>query len=116
MAVWPPELQQYLNEESFTRVKQDTNITTQVETGPVKKRRRFTNPQIYLNATIWVHKDDYTVLEDWYDNGLSNGTDTFDFVDPPTGRIETFRFVAPFTTVPLGGVYYQVSMQWESIP
>lgn len=115
MADWPSELQQYLNRESFRRQRQDTNITSEVETGPRKVRRRFTNAQTYLRATIWVHQDDFNILEDFYVIDLADGTGTFDFDDPTTGETKQFRFTQPYQANALGGVYFRVTMDWESV-
>jgi hypothetical protein len=113
---WPPQLQQYLQRGEFNQTQQDTNIRTNVETGPVKQRRRFTQPMTDMGCMIWVPHVDYLIFLQFYNQTLLNGTLGFDFDDPITAQPTVWRFAAPFTTSLVGGLTYKISMKWESLP
>ena len=114
--IWPPQLQQFLQRGEFSQTQQDTNIRTNVETGPIKQRRRFTQPQTQMVCMIWVPHDLYQVFLDFYNVTLLNGTLDFDFADPITGAATVWRFSQPFGTTQVGGLTYKISMAWESMP
>ena len=113
--VWPATLQQSVNQANFQIVKQNTNIRTNVETGPIKSRRRFTNPQIQMTCQIWVPESEFATFETFYDTTLKNGSLTFDFDHPITGTTTEWRFVSPPVFTALGGLNYILDMAWESI-
>jgi hypothetical protein len=113
---WPPSLQQFINESGFSLTQQDTNIRSQVETGPIKARRRFTNPQDNMSCQIWLQNVDYNTFKTFYDVTLNNGTLSFDYTHPLTGALDEWRFVIPYTIRVLGGEWFVVNMTWERIP
>jgi hypothetical protein len=113
---WPPQLQQYLQRGTFSQTQQDTNIRTNVETGPVKQRRRFTQPMVEMACEIWVPNSLYLIFDQFYNITLLNGTGEFDFDDPITGVPTVWRFAAPFQTTLVGGLTYKIGMKWESLP
>jgi hypothetical protein len=112
---WPVSLQQYLNQGAFSQNAQETNIRTNVETGPFKVRRRFTQPVTNMDCQIWMPKAEYPVLEDFYNVTLQNGTLPFEFVDPITGVLRNWRFKSPYKTGHLGASTFIVNMEWEAI-
>jgi len=112
---WPPGLQQFLQTGEFGQSQQNTNIRTNVETGPIKQRRRFTQPMTDMKCMIWVPHADYAIFLDFYNITLQNGTLEFDFDDPITGFPTVWRFKGPPATSQVGGATYKISMQWESM-
>lgn len=115
-ATWPPSLQQFLNQDGFGLKQQPTNIRTKMETGPTKVRRRFTNPQELMGGTIWLKDTQYATFKDFYNSTLLDGSLTFDFVHPLSGQLLEWRFMEPYQIRGLGGEWFVVTMQWESIP
>ena len=112
---WPATLQQLLNRDSFSLQKQDTKIRTNVETGPIKSRRRFSAPQIKMNCQIWVNDDVYSDWVTFFDTTLEDGNLTFDFDHPITGVSMEWRIVGTPAESVLGALTYKVDMVWESV-
>ena len=111
--VWPLQLQQCINEGGWSYTTEDTNIRTNVDTGPKKVRRRYTKPDKLMNGTVWVHRDLYQTLDDFYALLLQNGTLEFEFGHPITGVATIFRFESPIIWTPLQGAQFQAKMVWR---
>ncbi len=54
--IWPSSLQQCLNSAGWSYSAEETNIRTNVDTGPKKVRRRYTRPDKLMQANIWFDK------------------------------------------------------------
>ena len=113
---WPVTLQDFLNEASFTYTIGETDITSDMDIGLSKKRRRFTKGVNTVSCTIDMERDTFTTLYNFYNDTLNGGVLTFNFDHPITSVASEWRFVAPPRLTPLGGVWFRVSMEWEEIP
>jgi len=113
---WPAPLQQCLNQSGWQYNAEDTNVRTNVETGPKKVRRRYTRPDHLMQGIIWVHRDLYTLLDDLYTLTLQNGTLAFNFAHPITGVNSIWRFEETIKYSPLGGEQFQAKMIWREEP
>ena len=116
MAVWPTSLQQLLNQSDFSSQFEDTTISTEMDYGPVKKRRRYTDAVENIQCSIHLKNTDYETLQDFYRTELSGGVLPFDFVHPISQAVVKARFKGPYSTTVLGGIYFYVSMSWEFLP
>lgn len=117
MAVaWPVSLQQLVNTDSFSLKVGETALRSDMDTGPQKIRRRFTKSVDIYSVSINVTSDEWETLYEFFDVDLNGGVNAFEFNDPITQEPREFRFLAAPEIRPLGGVVFQVSMQWERLP
>lgn len=117
MAVaWPGSLQEYINESGFGIQFGESAITTDMDVGPPKKRARSTRSVDVYDCTITIHRNDYVTFRNFYKTELNQGVSRFNYDHPLTGVETEFQFVSPPRIIPLGGEYFQVSMQWREIP
>lgn len=113
---WPGTLQQLLNQQDFALSPMDTAIRTEMDYGPKKVRRRFTDAVVPLNCSIDLPMSLYDTLDNFYRNTLGGGVERFDFIHPITQVLTSTRFTAPPSYTSMGGLYFKVSMQWEFLP
>ena len=113
---YPSTLQDKLNVAGFSHKIGGTSISSQMEVGPAKKRRRFTKGIDLFQSTINMDIDDYNTLRNFYNTTLAGGTLTFNFDHPFTGTTSEFRFVGEPTMTPLGGREFRVQQTWELMP
>lgn len=112
---WPSALQDVLNQAGFSLKIGETAIRSDVDIGPVKVRRRFTQGIDQITGTIYLNKDDYATFRTFFDTTLNGGVNTFNYVHPLTEATAEFRFVNPPTIATLGGEYFTIQMVWEEV-
>lgn len=113
MEVWPAQLQDYLNEDAFTDQPGDVTIVSENSVGPKKRRRRYTKSVDALQCTITIDRDDYVVFKNFFYTTLAGGVLSFGFDDPITGEASEYKIEPGFTTTPLGGRKFRITMNWE---
>lgn len=113
---WPLTLQQILNQEGFGITFGETAVKTEMDTGPVKIRRRFTEGVDTASGTIWVTAAQYSTLKTFFDTTLNGGVERFEFDHPITGTLTEWRFRAPPVVNFVGHDTYAVTMEWEAMP
>lgn len=113
---WPDELQQLLDQDSFSYSIGDTSIKSDMEIGPPKVRRRFTKSTDAITCQIRIDYSQFQYLYDFWDVTLNGGVTPFIFNNPFTQVAETFRMDTPPSLKPMGGNCYQVAMQWIRLP
>lgn len=113
---WPIKFQDILDEEGFSINLGDSNVRTEMDEGPRKVRRRFTDRIDTQNCRITVKIDDYPDFLTFYETTLSSGSLDFEYTDPLTGNSQVYRFAAAPSTTPLGGRYMVINMIWETVP
>jgi len=116
MASWPLTLQQFINESGFNLDIGDTSISTTMDVGLDKKRRRYTKGIDMFSVTIDLEKDDYLTLYNFYNDTLNGGVNSFTFDHPLTGVSSDWRFKGAPNVAPKGGLWFRVSMKWELLP
>ena len=114
--IFPATLQDKVNEAGFTHGIGPTAITTEMDIGPAKKRRRFTKGIDTFAVTFDINLSLYTTLYNFFNTTLNGGVKTFLYDHPLTGDEREFRFIGEPTMAPLGGSYVRVSMAWELMP
>lgn len=118
MEAWPSTLQTILNTDNFNYQIGETAITSEMDTGIPKKRRRFTDSIDTLNVSIDMPYSDFEILKTFFNTTLGGGVKTFAFDHPFTGTPAEFQMIdtpklGPKTS---GGIHYLVTMQWRLIP
>ncbi len=111
---WPSSLQQLVNQDSFTETIGDTVIRSEMDTGPVKLRRRFTRSIDTISCSIDITSvEQYEDLNFFFKTTLNGGVTRFELAHPITGVLTDFRFMGPPKYSPMGGFNFKVDMQWE---
>lgn len=118
MAVyWPSSLENLINADSFQVKMGDTVLRSEMDVGLAKTRRRFTSPIDTYSCSINIYQSDYGTFYDFYNVTLNGGITPFEFVDPLTGNLSTFRFLNSPSISPLGSAgWFILSMNWEKMP
>lgn len=118
MATWPATLPQQPLMKGAQEQFQSTTITTEMDVGPAKKRRRFTaavEPWKGLNMLLTATQ--VTTFKTFYETTLLGGSLTFTFPNPRTGSSETFRFSGDAPTLSqASGDLYLTSFELEKMP
>lgn len=110
MAVWPSTLT--ITREGYSETPPDRVISTQMDSGVNKTRRRFSNSTREVNFTLFIDDDQLDVLDAFY---LANDALTFDFTDPRTNTTHKARFLSP-PQYSLRETYWSVSIELELLP
>jgi hypothetical protein len=88
-----------------------------MDIGPAKLRRRTTRPVDFYSCSINLYQSDYSTFTTFFNTTLNGGITPFDFIDPFSGVLTTFRFKQPPQVSPLGRAgWFKISMQWEKLP
>lgn len=116
MATWPNTLQQKLLVSGFSIEPRDNTISTTMDVGPAKKRRRTTDVIDDISGSIHLDMSEYTTLMNFYKNDTASGTLPFDVLHPITEVPVQARFTSTPKTTPLGGRKFIVTMSWEILP
>lgn len=116
MIQWPVALQQFINQAGFNQTFGSTKLTTEMETGPKKVRRRFTNRIDTFSCVIDLDREDYDTFESFYDVTLNGGVEYFEYNHPISGNLEEFRFLGDPVINVLGGTKFRIAMNWEIKP
>lgn len=94
-AVWPVGLPQRMRTEGYNETPPSSAIVTPMETGPKKRRNRFTAAVRPIKGTIRVSFAQRQILDDFFVTTLMGGTLPFDWVHPVTQAPATFVFARP---------------------
>lgn len=116
MASWPSTLQQCLESSGFGYSFGDTRLRSSTGVGPAKVRNTATKSVNPLKGTIFLDKDQYNTLYNFYFTTLVNGTLTFTLLHPITKEAIEVRFVNTPSFVHIGGTKFQVSLDLEEMP
>ena len=102
MPAWPASLpqKQFLG---MTEQRGDARLRTEMDAGPAKMRRRFTNTVRDFTTPILLSGTQRQTLDTFYIDTLKKGVLAFDWEDPVTDAIVSFRFVEPPRFTPTAG-------------
>lgn len=114
--VWPVSLPDAPLAEGYQENPVNNNITTQMETGPAKKRRRYTEPIFNFICGLVLTSDEVDILETFYFTTLEGGTLEFDWKHPRTRIAATLRFKTPYTVSAIDPNNFSVNMSLERLP
>ena len=116
MPSWPAGLPQGLEIDEFDETFADTSIETAMETGPPKKRSRFTAGVQPVAGRQLLTKAQVATLKTFYDSTTKFGSLSFDWVHPRTGSAATLRFASPPKIQVLGPDAWHTKMSFKVMP
>jgi len=111
---WPNQLQTLLNDD-YQETQKPRTLTTDVSSGPVKKRLIFSKEMPVLNCNIIVTMAGYQTFKQFYNVTLSGGVKTFTYNHPVTQLPLTYRFSEEPQLSAIGPLHFRISMQWEQL-
>jgi len=115
-AAWPGSLPSYVQEQGYGEMLPDTNLESQMDTGPAKIRPRFTTANRRFTWIIRMDATQAAAFETFWDTTLKKGSLPFDWVHPRTRVVMTFRFRRPPPAArPFGGDAVDYMMNVEAI-
>jgi len=92
MVAWPASLPQNPLQQGFSEEMPKLSITTQMDAGPDKVRRRFTAGVTKYNLQFDLTTAQRATFITFYETTTLGGSVRFDFPDPVTGVTAEFRF------------------------
>lgn len=95
MPAWPNTLPQYVQSAGYSEGLPQQTIESQVDAGPPKVRRRFTNAFRPLQMTIFCTTAQAGAFEDFYLDDCKGGSVDFTWKNPRTQAAATFRWRNP---------------------
>lgn len=110
MSTWPSKF--VILKDNFQEVLGNRIISSNMDVGPAKKRRRTKLISFQLNFSMMLSQDVYDEFKDfYYDNDVS----VFDFKRPDTNKIVQARFLdVPSTSY--SETMWIVGVQLELLP
>lgn len=110
MTTWPSKFK--ILRDSFTEGLPDRVISSKMDIGPAKKRRRTILASYKINLTTLINMSDVDEFRQFY---LDNDVGVFDFIHPRTNQIVQARFASVPSPV-LNETYYTASVELEILP
>lgn len=112
--LYPATLQDNFNRGSYTRTLGDNVLKTEMDTGPLKKRRRTTKRRDTIAGTILLkNTTDYSTFINWITSTLVDSVNPFYFNDPALGNQMTVTFLSTPAISHVGFETYSVAMRME---
>jgi hypothetical protein len=118
MEAWPETLPQKPFNDQLARSREPNVIATEMESGPVKLRRRSTTARKYETVSFQLTKAQVEALETFFEVTLGEVGQFTSWVDTVTGDARTYRFwkgIGPAYQY-LGAGYWRATMQLELMP
>lgn len=115
MAAFPPSLPPPAL-GSFTESPADNSISTSMDIGPAKKRRRSTVAPKPMAFTLLLTRAQVATLFTFYETTTFSGVDSFTIEHPRTLATVTARFTAPPSCREREGVIWDTSISLEILP
>ncbi len=115
--LYPSELQDNFDRGTFNRIAGKNIAYSEMETGPLKKRRRTTLRRDKLTGNILLRDlNEYNVFQNWFTVTLQDGLKQFYFNDPVTQDQITVTFAQDGLSIrDVGFQTYSVAMTLEVI-
>ncbi len=117
MPAWPGTVPQFVLRENYSEDFGQNLLRSSMDTGPAKRRRRFTAVPKTLNVMMVMTSAELDIFETFYNTTLGGGALSFTFTHPRTDVVESVAFVEPVRDVtPEGASTYFLSMKLEVLP
>jgi len=114
---WANTLPQELLLDGYGESPANIIISSEMDTGPSKVRRRFTAGVRPVTGNIIVNATQLTAFKTFFNSTLLGGSLRFSWTEPPghTTACE-MRFVDMPAWVAIDDVYYKISLSLEILP
>ena len=113
--VWPEGLPQVLVLDGLNAKRKTSVVTTRMDAGPAKRRRRYTVSTKAFTGCIYVSDEQRATLENFHKNTLGDGVSRFLMKDPQTLDFSEFRFTDDYDEESCGGGIWKIQMQLEKM-
>lgn len=115
MELWPTTLQQAFEQDGYRETLPEMTISTKMDTGPAKIRKRFTAAPYSIIGTMHLTKLQADYLDTFYLTTTNGGADPFIFFHPRKGTTLSCRFASPPAYISLDHKF-SVSLSFEVLP
>lgn len=110
MPVWPVTLPEYVLESGYNEQFPKNTVETEMESGPMKTRRRFTKIFRRFQVSMIMTPEQAATFEEFYFSTCGSGTIAFDWLHPRTRDPMSMRFTNPPPVYqPMNGFYVRVA-------
>lgn len=110
---FPPGLDDCFLVSGFTQQNKPVLIRSEVDVGLPKVRRRYTRPFQLVTGSIKADKNQVNTFNTFFDTTLQGGLLWFEFNDPFTGSLASYRFIDPPVITPITEKWFLISMNLE---
>lgn len=118
--IWPATLPPAPLVEGFTETLPTLTITSNMDAGPAKKRRRFTSGVVIIECSYALTREQVGILDDFYTVDTGGGALSFEWVHPrrlPAGTVVNVRFKEPPAWRPQDSVdHWKAGLTLEVLP
>ena len=111
---WPDFLPNTLLIDGLSAKRKSSVIRTSMDSGPQKKRRRYTASIKIFTGKMLLDESQRFELERFYRTTLADGVLRFNFTDPQTLETGEFRFTEDYTENSIDG-RFEISMSLERL-
>ncbi len=116
MATWPGSLPGPMK-EPFNEALDDTVIRTSMDTGPTKRRRRYTARKDMLNLVYRLDLTQLAIFRTFYGTTINDGLTEYDMEHPVTEATITVAIMSPVKFVNVGASdIYEIAFSVEIQP
>lgn len=116
MGSWPVTLPQELIEDNFEETMQNISISTDMEVGPPKTRKRLTANSTPVKGSIIVTKAQRAIFNTFFHSTIAGGAIKFTWEHPITGTTVKMKIIGQPKITPLGGDYFKIDMDFHILP
>jgi len=116
MPTWPATLPQKFSANGYDESPPDNLIRSKTDSGPAKIRRRTTANIRPYKTTLRMTGTQVSTLETFYITTLVGGSLAFDWNEPRSQAVKSFRFVSSPKYSARGGDFWNVSLDLEQLP
>lgn len=113
MASWPSSLPQLPLVDGYQEQAGQNVIRSQVDSGPMKRRRRFTTSRDRFQMVFEMESAELSIFKDFFRFTLAHGALSFDYQHPQELVPATFAFVGEPAYRCIGGTIWQVQCVLE---
>ena len=101
----------------YTRAQSSNVISSSVDIGEAKKRRRYTQPILNETWSLVLTEAQRDIFIAWFEDDISSGVLRFEYTDIITETLEEFRIKEMYKLVPYGKCgEYKATFDVERLP
>lgn len=117
MVAWPAGLPQFVLRDGYEEGFKDLAIHSQMSSGAVKSRKRFTDAPEPHTFPIEFTSDELDAFKTFFYDDIAGGALSFTKAHPRTGVTETFKFTkTPDPAASAGHDSYIVRLSLRKLP